>query len=165
LEKLSVGLILLLLFVALPLTELFLLLQLAEWTSGGFTFLLVMATGVVGAALARHQGWGVITRIRREMNYGQLPTSSLVDAVMIFVAGALLVTPGILTDLFGFSLLFPPCRRLYRHALLQWSRRHIHWESFPDTADFPGAEQRERDRVVDSRVVSRTVTDPPDVER
>ena len=156
------GLILLLLFVVLPLTELYLLLQLAEWTSGGFTFLLVLATGVVGAALARHQGWGVITRIRREMNYGQLPTSSLVDAVMIFVAGALLVTPGILTDLFGFSLLFPPCRRLYRHALLQWSRRHLHWETFPEASDFPGAEQRERDRVIDSHVVSRTVTDRPE---
>ena len=157
------GLALILLFVVLPLVELYLLLQLAEWTSGGLTFLLVVVTGVVGAAFARHQGWGVVHRIRREVDQGQIPTASLLDAVMIFVAGALLITPGMMTDALGFSLLAPACRKIYRGWILTWSRRHVRWESSSDggyTAE-PGSSGEPRDRVVDSRAISRTVTDAP----
>ncbi len=157
------GLALILLFVVLPLAELYLLLQLAEWTSGALAFLLVVITGVVGAALARHQGWGVVNRIRQEVERGEMPAASLLDAVMIFVAGALLITPGMMTDALGFSLLVPACRRIYRGWILAWSRRHVRWESSSDrdgTAG-PGRSRGPGDRIVDSHVISRTVTDAP----
>jgi UPF0716 protein FxsA len=105
---------LLLLFIVVPLIELALLLQLAKRTSPILTLTLVIATGALGAILARQQGVRVLLQIRRQLNAGRLPTRALLDALMIFVAGALLVTPGILTDLFGFSLLIPACRRRYR---------------------------------------------------
>ena len=115
---------LILLFVVVPLLELFLLLQLAEWTSGSFTFALVLLTGIVGATLARRQGWQVISRLQNELNRGELPTTTLLDALMIFVAGALLITPGVLTDVVGFSLLVPAARRAYRTLLIRWFRQH-----------------------------------------
>lgn len=66
---------------------------------------------MIGAAFAQQQGLGVLLRLRQETAKGQLPTTTLVDALMIFMAGALLITPGVLTDLFGFTLLIPWCRR------------------------------------------------------
>ncbi len=92
-------LILLLLFIFVPLVELALLLYLADTTSWQLTLGLVVATGVFGTALARSQGWRAWSRIRDELAAGRMPAEPLLDAVLIFVAGALLLTPGILTDL------------------------------------------------------------------
>ncbi|MCA9148086.1 MAG: FxsA family protein [Planctomycetales bacterium] len=115
---------LLLLFVLVPFCELMILLKLAELTSAAWTLTIIVVTGMIGAALAKRQGVGVITRLRAETARGQIPTTTLVDALMIFVAGALLITPGVLTDLFGFSLLVPWCRQRYRAALLRWFKQH-----------------------------------------
>lgn len=115
---------LLLLFVLVPFLELMILLKLAELTSAAWTLGIIVVTGMIGAALARRQGLGVLMRLRQETSQGQLPTTTLVDALMIFVAGALLITPGVLTDVFGFSLLVPWCRSRYRAALLHWFRQH-----------------------------------------
>lgn len=116
---------LLLLFVVVPLVELMLLLKLADITTPLWTFCLVVFTGLLGATLARQQGFGVIRRLQDELRSGQMPTTTLVDALMIFVAGALLITPGILTDLFGFSLLVPAIRRVYRAVVVRWFRSHV----------------------------------------
>ena len=115
-----------LLFVVVPLVELALLLKLADW-SGDWrvTLLVVVATGLLGTLLARSQGFRTYRRIQGELSAGRMPTDSLLDAVMIFVAGALLVTPGILTDLFGMSLLIPSCRRLYRRQMASWIKSHF----------------------------------------
>jgi len=110
---------LLLLFTLVPLVELVLLLVVADHTSWQFTLGLVLLTGIVGATLARWQGTRCVQRIRGEMSAGQLPGDSLLDGLMILVAGALLVTPGVLTDLVGFSLLIP----LPRRWLKGWLRR------------------------------------------
>ncbi len=109
---------LLLLFILVPFVELWLLLWLADRTSWQHTLVLVIVTGIVGSLLARSQGWRTYTRIQRELAAGHVPGESLVDALMIFVAGALLLTPGILTDVFGLSLLIPFCRRFYRRRLV-----------------------------------------------
>lgn len=121
------------LFIVVPLIELMILLKLAEVTSFGWTFALVVFTGVVGAALARAQGWSVIRRMQQEMQAGKAPAKSLADALMIFVAGALLMTPGVLTDVFGFSLLIPFFRDRYRHAMIRWFRNNVHFTSVTTT--------------------------------
>jgi UPF0716 protein FxsA len=66
----------------------------------------------VGAALARHQGLGTLARLQRDLAEGRLPGEPLVEGVLILVAGAVLLTPGVLTDAVGFLLLVPPFRRL-----------------------------------------------------
>ncbi|RJP37020.1 MAG: FxsA family protein [Phycisphaerales bacterium] len=102
---------LLLLFTVVPLVELMILLRLGEWMGWQSTLGLVLLTGVIGAALARREGFRTLSRIRGELSRGATPAGELVDAAMIFVAAALLVTPGVLTDLAGFLLLIRPCRR------------------------------------------------------
>lgn len=150
---------LILLFVFVPFLELFLLLKLADIITGFWTFVLVVVTGVIGANLARRQGWSVITRLQSEVGRGELPTTTLVDALMIFVAGALLITPGILTDLFGFSLLVPFCRRFYRGAIVNWLRTHTTVTTYTSTQG-GGFRQPESEQVIDSYVVSRPDEEP-----
>ena len=108
---------LILLFTLVPFVELALLLWLSDVTSWQFTVLLVIVTGVVGAWLARLQGWRTWIKIQQQLAAGEAPAGTLVDALLIFVAGALLLTPGILTDAVGFSLLIPPARAVIKKWL------------------------------------------------
>ena len=110
---------LLVLFVFVPLVEFYILFQLATWTDFRTTVALVIVTGVLGAWLAKRQGLSTLLKIQRDLSEGRLPGQAMMDGAMILVAGALLLTPGILTDLFGFSLLMPPCRSCYRKLLLR----------------------------------------------
>ena len=142
-----------LLFVIVPLAELTLLLWLTEVTSWTTTLGIVIVTGLVGSWLARRQGFRTFQRIRQELADRRMPTDSLVDALMIFVAGALLLTPGMLTDVFGLSLLVPMCRRYYRSRLKKWFQANFKVQGFYR------AEVRDGEsRVVDSFVVTN---DPP----
>ena len=111
---------LLLLFVVLPAVELALLIEIGSRFGTLHTLALIVLTGVVGASLARGQGLGVMREIQQEVAAGRLPASSLVDGVIILVAAALLVTPGILTDAFGFFCLIPSLRGVVKRIL--WHR-------------------------------------------
>ena len=102
---------LLLAFTVIPLVELALLLRLGRWLGAWETFGIVVVTGVVGAYLARREGARALGRIQANMNQGIVPTRELIEGGLILVAGVLLVTPGLLTDLVGFALLIPPARR------------------------------------------------------
>jgi len=108
---------LLLLFTLVPLIELSLLIEIGKRIDVWPTIALVIVTGVIGAALARHEGLRTFNHIRVDLNAGRLPADKLVDALLILVAGVLLVTPGIITDGIGFLLLLPPFRSLIRHYL------------------------------------------------
>lgn len=108
---------LLLLFAGLPLIELALLLRVARLITPLGTLGLVVFTGVLGATLARRQGLKTWRRVQADLAQGRMPASHIVDALLIFVAGVLLVTPGILTDAIGFALLFPPIRAALKREL------------------------------------------------
>lgn len=116
---------LLLLFVVLPAVELALLIEVGSRIGTAATLALIAVTGVVGAALARRQGFGVLRRLQAESEAGRLPAGSLVDGVLILVAGALLVTPGILTDAFGFACLVPAFRNLVKATLRRRFERAV----------------------------------------
>lgn len=100
-----------LLFVVVPLLELILLIQLGRVVGLWPTVGLVVLTGVVGAALARAQGLRTLWAFQESMARGRLPTDAIQDGLAILVGGAFLLTPGLLTDVLGFSLLLPPTRR------------------------------------------------------
>lgn len=102
---------LILLFVAVPLVELYLLVRIGETIGLGPTILLVLLTGALGATLARAQGLATWNRFQRSMSEGRLPGRELLEGILILVAAAVLLTPGILTDAIGFLLLAPPLRR------------------------------------------------------
>ena len=150
-EELRVLLKLLLLFTLVPLAELYLLLQIAARTSLTFTFVLVLVTGIVGAMLARRQGLG--WRLQAELQSGQVPTTLLLDGLMIFVAGALLITPGVLTDVVGFSFLVPPIRARLRERIKARLMRGFESGSFDRQADADGQETLPQDVIIDSYVI------------
>ncbi len=105
------------LFVLVPAIELVLLIEIGSRIGTLSTLALIVVTGVVGAQLAGRQGLDVLRRIQRETSEGRLPAVSLIDGAFILVAGALLVTPGILTDVVGLLCLVPAFRRRVGRAL------------------------------------------------
>ena len=105
------------LFVLLPLAELALLLQVGRLIGLAWTLALVIATGFLGATLARRQGIRAWRAIQGELRAGRVPGSALVDGLLILIGGIVLLTPGILTDLVGFALLLPPTRAAVKRSL------------------------------------------------
>lgn len=112
--------ILLFLFTILPALELFLLIKVGTYIGALNTISIIILTGVTGAALARYQGFIVISRIQNELAKGNLPNSELFDGALILAGGILLLTPGFITDILGLVLLFPLTRALFKGALKWW---------------------------------------------
>ena len=106
-------------FVLIPLVELILLMKMAELTSIAHTILLVIVTGVIGSYLARREGLMTLNRFQMAMNEGRMPSREIQDGLMIVFAAALLLTPGLLTDAVGFTLLIPAGRELVRRTALK----------------------------------------------
>ncbi len=102
-----------LLFVIVPFIELFILLRIADMTSPLTTFGIIIVTGVVGAYFAKRQGRKVLRAINRDISNGRVPTDSMVDGLCVLAGGIMLLTPGVLTDILGFSLVLPFTRPLF----------------------------------------------------
>lgn len=112
-----------LLFTLIPAIEIFLFIQIGGAIGGINTFLLVLATGFAGAWLARMQGLRTLLKVRENLNAGILPAEELLDAVIIFAAGVVLLTPGFLTDILGLLLLLPNTRFYFKRYLrIQFDR-------------------------------------------
>ncbi|QDT37788.1 FxsA family protein [Stratiformator vulcanicus] len=118
-----------LLFTLVPILELALLIQVGTYIGPLPTVLIVLITGIAGAALAKREGLKTWARFQQEMGSGKPPAGPLADGAMILVAAALLVTPGVMTDVVGFSLLIPPVRTLLRklfiHRLMKSMQVHV----------------------------------------
>lgn len=112
-------------FVLVPLAELYILLRIGQVAGFLPTLGIVIATGVLGAWLARHEGLRTARAIREELDAGHVPADRLMDAALIFAAGLLLLTPGILTDITGFLLLAPPVRTLIRRRIKEALRKRF----------------------------------------
>lgn len=108
--------ILLLLFIVVPLVELFLLIEIGQRIGTLATIALIVGTGALGAALARQQGLSTLARLRAALAEGRPPAEPIVEGALILVAAAVLLTPGVLTDLVGFLCLIPACRRVALRA-------------------------------------------------
>lgn len=123
----------LLLFTLIPFVELVVLLQVHHAVSAMFgagmgllvTLGTIVVTGVVGAALARQQGIGVLRQVQSEMAQGQVPGRALADGILVLLGAAFLLTPGFLTDIAGFSLLFPVSRAFYRRKVVEWFQHNV----------------------------------------
>jgi UPF0716 protein FxsA len=114
-----------LLFVLTPLAELSLLVYLGTVIGPWYTILIVVATGALGAYLARNQGLAALARIRSSFQQGTVPSRELFEGALILAGGLLLLTPGVITDAAGFLVLIPPSRRAIASYLLALVRRRI----------------------------------------
>jgi UPF0716 protein FxsA len=109
---------LLFLFLVLPLVELYLLFWVAQHILGAAgTIGLILLTGLVGVVLVKHQGLRTLRRIQEDLAAGLMPTARLFDGLCILLGGALLLTPGLLTDLAGLLLLVPWTRAVIKEII------------------------------------------------
>lgn len=104
-------------FTIIPFMELYLLIKLGAYVGAVNTIAIVIITAFFGALLARVQGLKAILKVRDSMNRGEMPAEELLDALLIFLAGIVLLTPGFLTDLAGFLILIPKTRFLFKRWL------------------------------------------------
>ena len=114
-----------LLFVLVPILELVLLIELGQVIGLGPTVGLVVLTGIAGAWLARAEGVRVFFRFQQEVASGRLPGQAILDGISVLVGGAFLLTPGVLTDVAGFSLLLPVTRRWIQAGVRKSLERRI----------------------------------------
>ncbi len=101
------------LFTIIPIAELYLLIKIGGMIGALNTVLIILFTAVIGAYLAKTQGFIVIKKINQALNEGRLPARELLDGLVVLLGGFTLITPGFLTDFIGLSMLFPPTRVLY----------------------------------------------------
>lgn len=125
---------LILLFTLVPLVELFLLIKIGTVIGALPTVLIVVGTGVLGAYLARQQGFQVWGRIQREMELGMFPAEDMLDGLLIFGAGVVLLTPGVITDVLGILILVP----VTRHYIREWIKRRLQRMMDRGTINFNG---------------------------
>jgi len=112
---------LILLFIGVPIIELAILIKIGQSIGLGYTLGLVVFTGILGAYLARWQGFVTLRKIQEDLSNARMPADRLLDGVLILCSGILLVTPGIITDLIGFTGLTPFSRNLVK----RWLKRKI----------------------------------------
>lgn len=108
--------ILLFLFIFVPIAEISLLINVGKAIGGINTIIFVIFTAVLGAYLVKAQGTSTLNALQNEMNAGQIPAMKIAEGVALLFAGAVLLTPGFITDAIGFSLLMP----VVRQALIKW---------------------------------------------
>ena len=109
-------LILLFLFIFVPIIEISLLINVGRSIGGLNTIAFVIFTAVLGAYLVKQQGIATVQNVQNELNSGRIPAMQMAEGVALLFAGAVLLTPGVMTDAIGFALLTPPLRR----GLIRW---------------------------------------------
>ena len=115
--------ILVLLFIVVPIAELYVIIQVGEAIGVLPTLAILIADALLGSILLRHQGRAAWRRFNAAIAEGRFPGREAADGVMVAVGGTLLLTPGFITDVFGLLLLLPPTRALVRAGLFRYLRR------------------------------------------
>jgi len=104
--------ILVMLFTVIPALEIYLLFSIGGQIGGLNTLFVVIATGILGASLAKTQGLSILHKIQTDLNKGAIPTDQFTHGLLVFGGGLLLLTPGFLTDILGISMVFPGTRHV-----------------------------------------------------
>jgi UPF0716 protein FxsA len=114
-----------LLFLVVPLVELAVIIQVGQWLGVADTIVLLILMSIAGAWLAKREGLAVLRRIRQQLERQRMPGAELLDAGLILLAGALLLTPGFVTDTVGLLLLLSPVRVALRRVLRRYLARRF----------------------------------------
>jgi UPF0716 protein FxsA len=117
--------ILVIAFILVPLAELAVLIAVGDWIGLVPTLILLLVVSVVGAWLAKREGLAAWRRLQLALAQGRMPTVEVTDGALILLAGALLLTPGFLSDVLGILLLLPPTRAIARRQLPRLAERRL----------------------------------------
>lgn len=128
---------LLVLFIIIPLIELAVILKVNSFIGIGWTLALIIITAFVGVRLLRLQGLSTLLRANQKMQQGQMPALEMAEGFLLALAGAMLLTPGFVTDAMGFLLLLPATRKALVHKVIKFiSPRMMAGGSFQATGSF-----------------------------
>jgi len=116
---------LLILFVIVPITELYILIEVGKKIGSLTTIGIIILTGIIGAYLVKSQGFMILRKIQNDLNEGIMPGDSLIQGAIILAGGILLLTPGFVTDILGFIFLIPVSRNIVKKYLLKWLKGKI----------------------------------------
>jgi UPF0716 protein FxsA len=168
------ALVLILLFIALPVAELYVIIQVGGAIGLVPTLFLLLLDGIAGWALTRWQGRAAWERFNLALAAGRVPARETFDGAMIIVGGAFLLAPGFITDVIGFLLLIPPTRAIVRSLVARLARRRVSFSVFgggppprPRASAGPGpggARQPGPRRGYDYEGSAREVTETPEIE-
>jgi UPF0716 protein FxsA len=111
--------ILFLAFTLVPAVEIYLLIQIGQVVGGLETFFLILITGMVGANLARSQGFALLRKIEQESQMGFPKSTTVAEGILILIGGVLLITPGVITDILGLLFIFPLSRKILAPRVLK----------------------------------------------
>ncbi|MGI6662902.1 MAG: FxsA family protein [Bacillota bacterium] len=119
------GLLGFLAFTVFPIVEIALLVELGKRIGTWWTIAFVLGTGILGGVLLALEGYGVVRRLQADLSSGKIPQDPIIDGVLVVIGSILLISPGVLTDVTGMILLFPPTRFLVRSGVKRWIGRFI----------------------------------------
>jgi UPF0716 protein FxsA len=133
-----------LLFLIVPLVEIYFLIEVGDVIGAGFTVFMVVLTALIGAALVRYQGFTTLARAQAEMLNSRMPALEVIEGAMLLLAGALLFIPGFVTDTLGFLLLIPPLRQ---SMALRFLKKRV--VRAPDARIYDGEARDADERIMD----------------
>jgi UPF0716 protein FxsA len=171
--------LLVLLFIVVPLVELFVIIEVGQWIGVWPTIALLFLDSILGAMLLRAQGRAVWRRFNEALAARRVPHREVFDGAMVIFGGALLLTPGFVTDIFGLLLLIPPSRAVIRRFLSRifvgrvalgprvayWGYGRYRGEPQPPPGSAPGAGRRPGRTPYDVEGTAREVEDDPSLPR
>src|SRR3954449_7270291 len=132
-------LLLIVLFIVVPIAELYVIIQVGQLIGVVPTLLVLLADALLGSLLLKHQGRGAWRRFNEALAERRFPGREVVDGVLIVIGGTLLISPGFITDVFGLFLLIPPTRAIARSVLRRFTIGRVAiLGSFPGGGQFGG---------------------------
>jgi UPF0716 protein FxsA len=132
------GLLLVLLFIVVPIAELYVIIQVGELIGVWPTLLLLLIDAVAGSWLLKHEGRSAWRRFNLALAERRLPGKEVADGFLVILGGALLIAPGFITDIFGALLLIPPTRAVARRVLRRWTIGRVAVVGFPGGGSMGG---------------------------
>jgi UPF0716 protein FxsA len=118
------------LFIAIPVVELYILIEVGKKIGSLTTIGIIILTGILGTYLIKSQGFMILRKIQNDLNEGIMPRDSLIQGAIILLGGVLLLTPGFITDITGFIFLIPAGRKIVKKYLLKWLKGKIKEDNF-----------------------------------
>ena len=118
------------LFIAIPVVELYILIEVGKKIGSLTTIGIIILTGILGTYLIKSQGFMILRKIQNDLNEGIMPGDSLIQGAIILLGGVLLLTPGFITDTMGFIFLIPAGRKIVKKYLLKWLKGKIKKDNF-----------------------------------
>jgi len=166
-RRLPIGRILLIAFIVMPIIEIAVLIQVGGWLGLWPTLALIILTAVAGTWMLRQQGFAVLTRAQSQLERGAVPLGEVFEGFCLVIAGALLLTPGFVTDIMGGLLLLPPIRSWLYQVLGGHLRASVRQGGTtfgtppPGSGGSPNEKQGRRGPVVEGEFESMTPEDAP----